>query len=320
MGVYGKGCSGPWRPHTDRRWTGHRAWSRTAPTDRDERAGSFGDGYSAHGRVGSARRQGPDRPATVGRRPAARMVRALRDGDEENARRGLTSNLIDGGRKAVNGSITTRSAVWSTTSSVRAGTSSGNRGNSSPKSGSTSRSRSAPAASARGRMVSFSSSSADNRMLVYARGSGVPSGSGLPRLSRAIRSMVTSDLAISGSPSNRASLPRARYLGHSHSRVVDRTSEQSRDFQGMMGDSSCGSDTGGADTIHMYMYHRRPLIASQRAQNRGKSSRRPKGKKLAILAILATLSPTDPAEPVAEVHSLPDSPLRNSGDFHSVVN
>src|SRR3954468_18534118 len=33
----------------------------------------------------------------VGRTPAARMVRALRDGDEENARRGLTSNLIDGG-------------------------------------------------------------------------------------------------------------------------------------------------------------------------------------------------------------------------------
>src|SRR5262249_5526215 len=64
----------------------------------------FGDGYSAHGRVGTARRQGPDRPATAGRRPAtagrrpaARVVRALGDGDEENARRGLTSNLIDGG-------------------------------------------------------------------------------------------------------------------------------------------------------------------------------------------------------------------------------
>jgi hypothetical protein len=28
------------------------------------------------------------------------MVRALRDGDEENARRGLTSNLIDGGGEA----------------------------------------------------------------------------------------------------------------------------------------------------------------------------------------------------------------------------
>src|SRR5262249_15129348 len=54
-------------------------------------------GYSAHGRVGTARRQGPDRPTTAGRRPEARMVRALRDGDEENARRGLTSNLIDGG-------------------------------------------------------------------------------------------------------------------------------------------------------------------------------------------------------------------------------
>src|SRR5262249_42350653 len=36
-----KGARGRGRPHTDRRWTGRRAWSRTAPNDRDERATGF---------------------------------------------------------------------------------------------------------------------------------------------------------------------------------------------------------------------------------------------------------------------------------------
>src|SRR3954469_23027648 len=55
-----KGAWGRGRPRTDRRWSRRRAWSRTAPADRDETARAWGMGkWPTDGRDRLTTRTGP---------------------------------------------------------------------------------------------------------------------------------------------------------------------------------------------------------------------------------------------------------------------
>src|SRR3954469_4602941 len=62
-----EGARGRGRPRTDRRWNRRRAWSRTAPADRDETARAWGMGS----RPTDGRGQADDEADRTGRRESA---------------------------------------------------------------------------------------------------------------------------------------------------------------------------------------------------------------------------------------------------------